>query len=248
MILPDYQNARLSRLQLVGSVCGGAAVVFVGAYLFYNSVLISLLMSALGWFTPRYVRRWLIDWKRTRLKRQFKEALQSIASSLAAGRSVENAICTVPEDLKLVYPDARIEIIREFLFMGSCLRNGETPERCLRAFADRARIDDITQFADVLATAKRSGGDMVGIVRRTAQMIGDKMEVEQEIAVLIARKRFESKVMLAVPFVFMAFLSLTAPDYMAPLYSGMGYLLLTAALGVLYGCYLLIRKWMTIEV
>ncbi|CAM4451388.1 type II secretion system F family protein [Paenibacillus tarimensis] len=248
MTLPDYQNARLSRLQLIGSICAGAAVVFTGAYLFYHSVIISLLLSAIGWFTPRYVRRWLVDWRRDRLKRQFKEALQSIASSLAAGRSVENALCSVPEDLKMVYPDGRTEIIREFHFMASSLRNGETPEKCLRAFADRARIDDITQFADVLATAKRSGGDMIGIVRRTAQMIGDKMEVEQEISVLIARKRFESRVMLAVPFVFMAFLSLTAPDYMAPLYSGIGYLLLTGALAALYGCYLLTRKWMTIEV
>ncbi|NBC71564.1 pilus assembly protein TadB [Paenibacillus sacheonensis] len=225
----------------------GGGIAFTAAYLFYRSVPAALLLSAAGIVVPRLYRKFLLERRKQRLAQQFKEALYSIASSLAAGRSVENAFLTAQEDLKLLYPSPNTEIIIEFEIVAARLGYGEPLEHALNDFSRRARIDDISQFADVFTTCKRSGGDMVDVIRRTSQMIGEKLEVQQEIAVMVAQKRFESRIMMAVPFIFLAFLSISAPDYMKPLYSGAGYFLLTGALLALGFCYMLMSKIMKIR-
>ncbi|EXX89661.1 pilus assembly protein TadB [Paenibacillus darwinianus] len=239
---------RLSRLQYGMALAAGGIAGYAAGYLFYSSVWIALLFSPLGLMTPRWLRKELAVMRKRRMALQFKEALQCIASSLSAGRSVENAIITVPDELRTVFPDPRTEIRVEFERIRSGIRTGDNLEACLRAFSDRVGLEEIARFCDVLAIAKRSGGDMVAIVRRSAGAIGEKLEVEREISVMVAQKRFEARIMMAVPFVFMAVLSWAAPDYLAPLRQGMGYAVVTVALIMLVGCIYLIHRWMSFEV
>jgi tight adherence protein B len=237
----------LTRSNRYGAVVTGAILACAAAGLYYHSFAAGLLFAPLGLLAPRWARVQLERWRRDRLKHQFKDALQSISSSLSAGRSVDNAILSVPDDLRMIYPDPTTEIRLEFERIGSRMRNGDSMEQCLASFGERARIEDIRIFADVVSTAKRSGGDLVAAVRGAAEQLGDKMEVERELAVILARKRFEARMMLAAPFVFILFLSITAPDYMAPLYSAIGYVLLTVTLAVHAGCYYMADRIMAIE-
>ncbi|WP_308635963.1 type II secretion system F family protein [Paenibacillus silvisoli] len=245
--LPCYWKYRLSKRQFGVAAVVGCMLVFAAAYLFYRSMFAAIVLSAAGMLAPRIHRRMLLEQRRLRLSLQFKEALYSIASSLAAGRSVENAFLTAHEDLRLLYPNPKTEILVEFEIVAARMGYGDSLEQALIDFSSRAAIDDITQFADVFTTCKRSGGDLVEVIRRTSQTIGEKLDVQQEIAVMVAQKRLESRIMMAVPFVFLAFLSLTAPDYMAPLYNGIGYVLLTGALMLIALCFTLMNKIMNIR-
>ncbi|RXZ84751.1 pilus assembly protein TadB [Paenibacillaceae bacterium] len=246
--LPDYRQFHLSRNQYVGSVAVGMIGVFAAGYLFYHSVIVALLLSAFGIYAPRLYRKRLAVLRRERLKLQFKEALFSLTSSLAAGRSVENAFRLVAADLLLVYPGGQADILQEFERIGYRLDNGEPLEHGLREFSERSGVEEIVHFTDVFCIGKRSGGDLVELIRQTSQTIGEKMDIQLEIAVMIAQKKFESRIMMAVPFAFLAFLAYAAPDYMAPLYQGVGFLLLTAALLLLLGCYWWIGKLMNIRI
>ena len=243
-----YSNYRLSLRELIASSAAGCALMFGTAYLFYRSVPLAAFLSLAGAAAPRFRQRSLTERRRKRLKRQFKEALFSLASSLAAGRSLENAFRSTLDDLKLLYTDPATDILLEFRTICHRLENGEPIEGALRDFAERAQIEEITQFAETLAACKRSGGDLLEVMRRTSTVIGEKLGVEEEINVMIAQKKFEAKMMMAVPFVFLGFLSLAAPDYMAPLYGGIGYALLTAALLLLLCCFWLIHKLMSIRI
>lgn len=246
-VLPVYTEYRLSEKQFILAALVGGFIAFTAAYLFYRSVIVSLIFSVTGLLAPRQHRNSLLLRRRERLKIQFKEALYSLTSSLAAGRSVENAFVASLEDLRLLYSDPRTEVIVEFEIIRSRMAYGEPLEQALDDFSKRAQIDDITQFVDVFMICKRSGGDLVEVIRRTSQTIGEKLEIQQEIAVMVAQKRYESRIMMAVPFVFLAFLSMTAPDYMAPLYQGAGYVLLTVSLLLLAVCYWFMIRVMNIR-
>lgn len=246
-LLTNYGQYHLSRQQFIVASLVTALVIYAAVYLFYHSVIVSCVAAAIGIIAPRFRRKWLLLQRKERLKLQFKEALFSLTSSLAAGRSLENAFLSTLDDMKLLYPDPRTELLLEFQIVRFRLDNAEPLEYALRNFADRARIDEISQFVDALAACKRSGGDLLEVMKRTSVIIGEKLEIEQEISVLIAQKRFEGRIMMAVPFVFLAFLSLAAPDYMAPLYGGAGYLLLTAALLLLLLCFWVMGKMMSIR-
>ncbi|MFF2094282.1 type II secretion system F family protein [Paenibacillus sp. NPDC058174] len=246
--LQDYDEYRLTIRQFVVSAAAGWCIVFAAIYLIYHSIFISIVLGCIGCCAPRLYKASLLRRRKERLKLQFKEALYSLTSSLAAGRSVENAFVATIDDLKLLYPDPRTELLREFMIVKHRLDHSEPLEHALRQFAERAHIDDITQFAEVFAVCKRSGGDLVEVMKRTSQTIGEKLEVQQEIAVMVAQKRFEARIMMVVPFAFLGFLSAAAPDYMAPLYGGAGYVLLTAGMAVLGLCFWFIHKMMDIRV
>ncbi|WP_241675019.1 type II secretion system F family protein [Paenibacillus luteus] len=245
--LIDYDRYQLTRKQFFAAALTAGLLLYGAVYLFYHSSLLSLIASCAGIAAPRFRRRVLVQQRKERLKLQFKEVLFSLTSSLAAGRSLENAFLSTLDDLRLLYPDPRTELLLEFQIVRFRLENAEPLEYALRHFADRAGVDEISQFVDALATCKRSGGDLLEVMKRTSVIIGEKLEIEQEIAVMIAQKKFEGRIMMAVPFVFLAFLSLAAPDYMAPLYGGRGYLLLTGALLLLIFCFWLMAKLMTIR-
>lgn len=246
--LQDYNQYRLSYGQFMGSAAAGCLIIFAAIYLVYHSFTVSLLLAIAGLAAPRLYKSSLLIRRKERLQLQFKEALYSLASSLAAGRSVENAFLAAIDDLKMLYPDQNTELLLEFQIIRHRLDNAEPLEQALRSLARRAHLDDITQFADVFAVCKRSGGDLVEVMKRTSQTIGEKLEVKQEISVLLAQKRFEARIMIAVPFAFLGFLSAFAPDYMKPLYGGAGYVLLTIGLAVLAFCFWLIHRIMQIRV
>jgi len=246
--LQHYTIYILSRREFIIAATVGYALMFVAAYLFFRSVAAALILAAVGLVAPRIYRASLLKRRRMNLTMQFKEALYSLTSSLAAGRSVENAFTGALEDLRLLYPDPRTDMLQELEIIRTRLSYGETLEQSLHDFGQRAAIEEITQFVDVFVICKRTGGDLVEVIRRTSQAIGERLDVQQEIAVMLAQKRFESRVMMVVPFAFLAFMAMSAPDYMTPLYSGGGYILLGVALIILLGCFWLMNKVMSIKV
>lgn len=68
-------------------------------------------------------------------------------------------------------------------------------EEMLADFGERSHCEDILQFAEVFGIAKRSGGNLAEIIRSSAELIGRKAEVRQEMDTLLAGKRMELGIM-----------------------------------------------------
>ncbi len=246
--LPDYTVIHLTPRQKTASVMVGAALLGAIGYVFFHTwYLASLLVLGAGW-APGIWSRYLLARRRAALGMQFKQMLYSLSSSLAAGRSVENGFREAVNDLRFLYPDGNTDMILELNIICARLEYGQAIEEALQDFSRRAAHEDIGNFADVFQACKRTGGDLVEVIRRTSTMIGEKMEITMEIGVLLAQKRMESKLMLAAPLFFLIFMNLSSPDYMSPLYSGTGLLISGIAL-LLFGlCFWLINKIMNIRV
>ncbi|WP_339267735.1 type II secretion system F family protein [Paenibacillus sp. FSL K6-1330] len=246
--LPDYGVYHLSLRQRTGCVILGGLLFFFIGYLFYHNLILSLLLGTGGLTVPKFWRRFMLEIRRKTLNLHFKQALYSLSSSLSAGRSVENGFRDAVQDLLLLDPGGNSDLIFELKVIVSRLEYGEPIETALQDFARRAGMEDLTNFADVFSTCKRTGGDLVEVVRRTSSVIGEKLDIQQEISVMIAQKRFESKALLAAPFLLLLFMNMTSPDYMESMYSGSGIIISTFALAALGGCFLWITKMMNIKV
>lgn len=246
--LPRYMEHTLSYRQRAGCIAASAVLFFGIGYLFYHHWALGLLLSAAALLTPKYYNVYLLNKRREALSLHFKQALYSLSSSLAAGKSVENAFREAVHDLRMLDPQADHDLIKELMIICTRMEYGEPIEDALRDFADRAQMEDITNFADVFVTCKRTGGDLVEVVRRTSSVIGEKLDIKQEIAVTISQKKFESKAMFAAPFLFLIFLSLTSPDFLTPLYTGAGYIISSIALLILFGCFIWVQRIMDVRV
>jgi tight adherence protein B len=246
--LLDYNDYKLTRSEWIVCISVSAAFLFGVGMLFYNNVVLALVLSLCALWAPKYRRKQLAEKRRTVLKLQFKQALYALSTALSAGKSVESAFRESVPDLQLLYPGVQAAIIVELEILNRRVDVGEPLEAALIDFGDRSGIADVIQFAEVFSTCKRTGGDLIDVLRRTSNMIGEKLEMEQDIAVMIAQKRFEAKALSLIPFGIVAFLSWSSPDYMAPLYEGAGRLVMTLALVLLGICFLVSQKIMNIRV
>ena len=222
---------------------------FIG-YLFYESFIAAIIFGAAGLFYPKIQKKTLLEKRKEKLKLQFKEAIASLSSSLAAGRSIENSFKEVVSDLYLLYPDPKTEIIQEFEIINRRIENGETIENAILDFSIRSDIEDIQNFADVFITCKRSGGNLVEVIRRTSDIISEKIDIQQEVAVMIASKKFESRILSVAPVGMILLLKYSAEDYLAPMYdwSSGGPLIMTVCLGILIFSYWFGQRIMDIKV
>lgn len=246
-VLPDYTVYDLSTLERVTSIAIGGFLFYGVGYLFYHHWIVSLLISCSAWFVPGFWRQHMLNRRRSAMNLHFKQALFSLSSSLSAGRSVENGFREAVQDLRMLDPEAENDLITELNIICARLEYGEPIEEALQDFSRRAVMEDITNFADVFTTCKRTGGDLVEVVRRTSTIIGEKLDIQQEITVMIAQKKFESKAILAAPVLMILFMNLSSPDYMTPMYSGIGVIISTFSLAVLGACAIWISKIMNIK-
>jgi tight adherence protein B len=122
-------------------------------------------------------------------------------------------------------------------------------EKLLLDFAVRSGQEDVNDFCQIFAFAKRSGGDFIRIIQNTEKRISDKIEILQEMDTVIAAKKLEQKVMNVVPLLILFFIQNSSPDFIRPLYDNLpGVIVMSCCLG-LYGVAIIIaQKIVDIEV
>lgn len=186
--------------------------------------------------------------KESAFARQFKEAILTVSSALNTGYSVENAFRETKKELLLIYPeDARIS--KELQIVVRQLRLQVPVEQALEEFAGRVDLEDLRSFTAVFIAAKRNGGDMLAIIKDTAAQIGDKIDVKREIETILAAKQYEFRVMSAVPYVIIGYMTLSFPEFMGTLYGNLaGTGVMTVCLLIYVGAYYLGLKIIRIEV
>ncbi|NOU99018.1 type II secretion system F family protein [Paenibacillus planticolens] len=246
--LIDYHQYHLTPRQRVSAILMLALPAFLVGYIFYKTFIFAAVFSAAGLVFPRIRKQQLIQMRKNKLYVQFKQALSCLSSSMTVGKSIETAFQEALEDLKLLYPDPACLIVIEFSIICRKVENGEPIEAALKNFAERSHLEDVVSFTDVFLTCKRTGGNLVEVMKRTAAVIGEKLEITQDINVMIAQKRFESRVLLFAPIVIVAVLAFSSPEYMQPLYSGVGVVIMSGCLFMLSGCFALTQKIMNIKV
>ena len=127
------------------------------------------------------------------------------------------------------------------LFADLCQRQalGADLEDAIREVAQASDNHDMEIFATSVSIQLRSGGNLVEMMERLATVIRDRTRLSRRVRVLTAQTQFSKRVLLAMPFVVFAGVSLLNPDYLAPLFNTTkGHIMLA-----LSGTGLLIGAW-----
>ena len=234
----DYLKAFVKGIMLLGMT----------AYLFYDSWI-----AALVFIPALYI--YLILWKarvcrekEQEFREQFRVSIQTMASALNIGYSVENAVRETARDLKPLFRrDSRIR--KEFERMIHQLDINQPVEQVMSELADRVSQEDVENFVIVFSAAKRTGGDSISILRTAVRDISDKIEAEKENQTLLASKKLEFKVICIIPFGILFYMRLAFPEFMQVLYGNLaGAALMTVCLGIYAAAYRMGEKLVEIEV
>lgn len=249
MLLTDYNLYSMTTRERAKYVLISAAALFIIGYMFFNNLIIAFLFSLGSSLYPKYKCRQLIMKRKTKLNLQFKDALYSLSSSLGAGRSLEQAFAAALDDLRILYPDEDAYIIQEFSYIGRKIELNEPVEAVLLDFAARSGSEDIKNFAETIIICKRSGGNLVQVVKNSSNIIRDKMEISEDIDMALAKPKYEQKLLNVMPLIFIALIRFGGSGYMDCLYNSLkGYLLMALALVIISLSVIFSRKILEIKV
>ncbi len=217
-------------------------------YLFFKSLFAFVLLPPGIIFYHRYNRKNLKKKYQETLNSQFKDALLSISAALRAGYSMENALKESEAEMAVMY-GTESPVCREFQIMKNQMTLGIPLETIFTQFGERSEVEDIETFASVFSIAKRTGGDLVEIIQKTASDIASKIDTRNEIAVVVRSKRLEQNIMMLMPPLVILYVDLTAGSILDPLYQTLaGRIIMVVCLGIYIGACFLSRKIMNIEV
>ena len=239
----DYHTYDLTGRQKLTFLVIGYLCIFVGVFLFFHSFIASALSGLLVWILiPRY-QAWLAGRRRRELRHQFKDLLIALSSSIESGRQMEQALVEAGDTLKDIY-DGDTPMVMELDHMRrGILENNESDLDLLTSLAERSGSDDIRNFVQVYLTCRGTGGDLIRIISHTIDMMTDKMEIGEQIAVLTAQKRLEGRIISAMPFAMLLVLNLLSPAYISVLYEGFygRTVMFICLVGILLGIWLMER-------
>ena len=245
----DYSVFVMSRQEKNKFIIIAAAALFLTGYIFFQSLIISGIFSMGSFLYPAYKGRELIEKRKRALLVQFKDALYSLSSSLGVGKSLESSFKYALNDLRVLYPDEDTYILKEFELICRKIEMNVPVEKALEDLSKRSGLEDINSFTEVIAICKRTGGNLVEVVKSTSKVISGKIEIEQEINILLSSKKYEQKILNIMPILFIGLINFGGSGYTDALYTSFtGYLIMGLALALLALSYLVSHKIMDIKV
>ena len=244
----NYWQQDISKKERVKAILQGILLISAVSYLFYGTVLWAILLSP---YLIRYIKSWetqIIKKKKQQFQLQFKEAIQSLSAALNVGYSVENAMREVWKDLQLLYQKEEL-ILKEFRIMTRQLDMNVPAETALQEFALRTEDEEVQMFVTVFSMAKRSGGDMVMIIKNAVSQISEKIDVMRDIETIMAAKKFEFRIMSIIPFAMICYMKISFPAFMEVLYGNvLGVIVMSICLAIYVTAFEIGKRIVEIEV
>lgn len=230
--LSELKNLRLPDIcdSGVRYIAEGIVIVCVAAYIFYENILMAFILSPYVYLHYKQRKKERAKKDNNEFCKKFRDGIMSVSFALNVGYSIENAFIQAVEELELIYGrDSDITI--KFRYIVVRLGQNENIEDIFMDFAEESKVEDIIYFAEIFRYAKRSGGDLISIIRNTTQIIQQKEEVLSEIDTIISGKRMEQRVMSIIPAAIVVYLKLTAAEFIQPLYGNVyGAVIMTVCL------------------
>ncbi|MBO6158373.1 MAG: type II secretion system F family protein [Firmicutes bacterium] len=225
----EREQCILTGTEGILSALAGAVMMLAAGLFFTKSCLILGICFLLGALIgPVYMNQRKTAKTKELLRIELKTALTHLVIALRAGRSPEGAFEAAITDLDEemiphLYP-YWMNLLRE-------MDLGYPIEASLKRLADRLKMEEIRSLSKTVAVCKRTDGNLAKVMMHTIRTLEDKMDVEAELRVLLARKRAEQKIMSLMPFAIFLLLYALSPGYMDPLYHTFsGQLVLLSAL------------------
>lgn len=216
-LMLDQSGVALTLQQLLlTAVCCG---------LFPATIVILLLHSApggiaallLGGIAPLlyvlYRRNQRIEY----LRRQLPDAFDIMSRSIRAGQTVMRAFQVVADDFDPPLGE-------EFAWCYEQQKLGLPLDVALRDLARRTGVTELQMLVVALLVQRQSGGSPVELLENLALVVRKRNRLREKVKAVTAEGRMQAMVLLCIPPIVLAAVSVTNPDYMAPLWTQHGLL------------------------
>lgn len=165
-----------------------------------------------GLWLPRRMLRWRLHRRRARFEAALPEALDIISRSIRAGNGLLTAIDGLVEQMPGPIAD-------EFGRMRLEIAAGLGLEEALRELDRRVDSQDLHIVVTAFLIQREVGGNLTEILDNVAATMRGRMTLRREMRALTSQQRYGAYVIAAVPPGIVLLITLTNPQFIAPLYA-----------------------------
>ena len=166
---------------------------------------------------------YLIYRQKLRIKQIENEMLRAIIimnNAFKSGKSTLQAVKIAADELPEPISD-------EFKKMYRDMQYGLEIDTVFNRFAKRIDIEEARYLSSSLTILNRTGGNIVKVFSSIEKTLFDKKKLKEELHNLTVSPNLVVKVLMAIPFIFVAIIYLLNPSYFDPLFnSPIGYMVL----------------------
>ena len=208
---------RKAGLSLLGTefliiVALSAGLAFIVAFILskkvYMAILVAVFVMMMEWV---YV---LVRTQRreTLFRNQLGDCLTMVANAMRAGFSFLQA-------MDLIAKEMEPPISEEFKHVMRDIGLGASVERALDDMDKRVSSPDFSLVVTAVLIQQQVGGDLAHILDTISDTIQDRIRMRREIRTLTSQGRISGYVLGVLPFALGAFISVTNPGYLEPLFT-----------------------------
>ena len=180
------------------------------------------------------------------LKKQICDFDSALTNDLSGGMNMSDSLQAVYSDLRMQYAEDSL-IVVEVQEIINGMNNNIPVETMFEDFAQRSGVADIESFATVFTTCYRTGGDLKSVVRRTTDIISEKMMISSEIETAITSNKMQMNIMNVLPIVIVLMMRLMSAQFSESFSSLVGVVGLTITAGLTFASYKMGQKILDIK-
>lgn len=194
-----------------------------------------LIPFIIGFYTLDLIYMYKYARYRKKIESNLLEAITVMNNSFKAGMSIMQAVDLVSREL-----DGPIS--KEFKKIGIELSLGIDVEDAFKRFAERIKIKEAVYLTSSLSVLNKTGGNIIKVFDSIEKNIFNKKKLEHELKSLTSSSKLIMWVLICVPIIFIAFISMINKDYFTPLFTNPLGLVLVGIMLVIYITYIIVVR------
>ncbi|MBS7020515.1 MAG: type II secretion system F family protein [Firmicutes bacterium] len=178
---------------------------------------------------------------RNQIENDLLQAIIIMNNAFKSGRSITQAIHLVTEELTG-------PICEEFKKMSLEISFGLSIDMVFKRFSERIQLEEVTYLTASLSILNKTGGNIIKVFASIEESLFSKKKLKLEMSSLTGSSRLIVYALIAVPILFIAFVSLINPTYFLPFFQSPIGVVLMVFMILLYLIYIyFVRKIMKVR-
>lgn len=251
--LPSLKNVRKKVERLNGTYtlktyATTMAISLLGAFfllkiVFGMGLLLAIVISViLSYMIPNFILNRKLANRNKEFLILMPDALDLIVRGLRSG-------LPVTESMQAIADEIAEPIKSVFEEMAGAIKMGMSFEDTLHETAEKLDLNEFNFFAISIALQRETGGNLAEILENLSETIRSRTMMKLKIRAISSEARMSSYIVGSLPFIVMAALLATSPNYLDPLFETLnGNIALGTAMGMFASGMFIMRKMAQMEV
>lgn len=189
----------------------------LGVFLF-DLWFVGIMMAPLGLFFAGRIEKRVQENIEKKYLAQYLDFLNVFSMTTSVGRGGLDAFQYCLEELSMIYP-VGVGFMKDLQDVITRTNMDQDIYQLFRDHTFAIAREEIDVFVQMLYLASKKGGDMDRVIAYCSSLLEERVRMQRDKEVLLARQKFELDVIVALPFVLLAIMKGSNQDYLTTLVS-----------------------------